>query len=293
MTTTIALTAGILISIGIWVVIAGLRRTEPTIRPHNATPPFSGILRLLGMTPGGPLYAHRRLIAITATTGLAIGILTGWYILTIILPTVMIGLPSLFRRTTSSTEVETLTDLTAWIRSLIGALAGGAVGLEQAIRATLGAAPSAIQPAVARLVARLEAQQPIKPALLRWAEEMNDYSADLIAATLILESDNRAGAITKALRELADSLNVQAKARRAIENERSSGRATVRWVTMITIVILLGTSFTGLLARYNSPAGQILALVLFLAYVSCLMWMRAISIGKPIPRFLPATSTGD
>lgn len=290
MTTTIALVAGLLIGIGLWTAVIGLRRVEPRIRPDDTPPAFHRLPRLLGVTRGGALYRHRRLVVTSASAGFVAGLVFGWYVLVVILPSVAVGLPALFRRTTSSIEVEVLTDLTAWIRSLIGALAGGAVGLEQAIRATLGAAPLRIRPAIARLVARLEAQQPIKPALLRWADEMNDYSADLIAATLILESENRAGAITKALRQLADSLNAQAKARRAIENERSSGRATVRWVTVITVVVLFGTSFTGLMAGYDSPVGQLVALVLFGAYVGCLVWMRSISIGRPIPRFLPASS---
>lgn len=293
MTTTLALAAGLLVGIGLWVALAGLVKREPVIRPDDAPPPLHGALRFLGMAPGGALHAHRRVILATAATGLLGGILTGWYVLTIILPTLVVGIPALFTRTSSASEVEVLTDLTAWVRSLIGALAGGAVGLEQAIRATLGAAPARIRPNIARLVARLEAQQPIKPALHRWADEMDDYSADLIAATLILESDNRAGAITEALRELADSLTAQAKARRAIENERASGRATVRWVTIITITVLVGVSFTGLLAGYASPAGQVLALALFAAYVGCLLWMRSIALGKPIPRFLPSHAKGD
>jgi hypothetical protein len=116
---------------------------------------------------------------------------------------------------------------------------------------------------------------------------MDDYSADMIASAMILEADNRTGAVAPALRQLAESLSAQAKARREIETERSTGRATVRWVTIVTLVVLGLTAMSGYLSGYNSPLGQVVAVVLFCAYVACLLWMRKISLGQPIPRFLP------
>lgn len=287
MTTLIAVLAGLGVGLGVWFVVVGAQRHEPMPKPVRTTPPFYGLLRLFGLTKGGPLHPQRRVLGIGAVAGLVVGIVTGWWSLVLIVPVLIVGLPSLFRTTTQSNEVETLTDLTAWVRSLIGVLSGGAVGLEQAIAATLHSAAPSVRPSLARLVARLEARQPIKPALYRWAEEMDDYSADMIASAMILESDNRTGAVAPALRQLAESLSAQAKARREIETERSTGRATVRWVTIVTLVVLAATAMSGYLSGYDSPLGQVVAVVLFCAYVVCLLWMRNISLGQPIPRFLP------
>ncbi|MBL0887329.1 type II secretion system F family protein [Myceligenerans indicum] len=288
MTTFLAVAAGLGVGIGIWLVIVGLLKREATPRPPSSSrKPFEGLLRLIGLDEGGPLHSKRRTVLVSAAAGLVVGILTGWWSLTVIVPVMVVGLPALFRTTTQSSEVEKLIDLTAWVRSLIGVLSGGAVGLEQGIAATLPSAAPSVRPSLARLVARLEARQPIKPALYRWADEMDDYSSDMIASALILESDNRTGAVAPALKQLAESLSAQARARREIETERATGRATVRWVTVVTLVVLGGTAMTGYLDGYDSPVGQIVAITLFAAYCGCLLWMRRISMGQPIPRFLP------
>ncbi len=287
-----AVLAGLGVGLGIWFVLVGVQKREEVPRPKRSGPPFAGLIRLVGLDKDGPLYPQRRLLLIGAGGGLVVALVTGWWSLVIIVPVLLVGLPSLFRTTTSSADVEKMTDLTAWVRSLIGVLSGGAVGLEQGIAATLASASPSIRPALARLVARLEARQPIKPALHRWADEMDDYSADLIASALILESDNRTGAVAPALRQLAESLSAHARARREIETERASGRATVRWVTIVTLLVLAGTSTTGYLDGYDTPIGQVIAVVLFALYCGCLMWMRQISLGRPIPRFLPASEQG-
>lgn len=288
MTTFLAVAAGLATGIGAWLVVVGTLRHEPTPRPPSfRRKPFEGLLRLVGLDEGGPLHSQRRTVLISAGAGLVVGIVTGWWSLTVIAPVMVVGLPALFRTTTQSSEVEKLIDLTAWVRSLIGVLSGGAVGLEQAIAATLSSAAPSVRPSLARLVARLEARQPIKPALYRWADEMDDYSSDMIASALILESDNRTGAVAPALKQLAESLSAQARARREIETERATGRATVRWVSVVTLVVLAGTAVTGYLDGYDSPAGQLVAVTLFGAYCACLLWMRRISMGQPIPRFLP------
>lgn len=288
MTTFLAIIAGLAIGIGVWFVVVGTLKHEETPRPPSSPrKPFDGLLRLVGLDEAGPLYSKRRTVLISAGAGLVAGIFTGWWSLTVIAPVMVVGLPALFRTTTQSNEVEKLIDLTAWVRSLIGVLSGGAVGLEQGIAATLSSAAPSVRPSLARLVARLEARQPIKPALYRWADEMDDYSSDMIASALILESDNRTGAVAPALKQLAESLSAQARARREIETERATGRATVRWVSVVTLVVLGGTAMTGYLDGYDSPHGQIVAVTLFAAYCACLLWMRRISMGQPIPRFLP------
>jgi Flp pilus assembly protein TadB len=175
MTTFIAITAGLAVGIGAWLVVVGVLKREATPRPASSTgKPFEGLLRLIGLDEGGPLYAKRRTVLVSAGVGLLVGILTGWWSLTVIVPVMMVGLPALFRTTTTSSEVEKLIDLTAWVRSLIGVLSGGAVGLEQGIAATLSSAAPSVRPSLARQVAPLEARQPLKPARYRWGHQMDD-----------------------------------------------------------------------------------------------------------------------
>ena len=62
----------------------------------------------------------------------------------------------------------------------------GRVGtLERALIATLRSTPEAIKPEVSRLVARLRARWSTEDALLKFADELDDATGDLVAAYLI------------------------------------------------------------------------------------------------------------
>ena len=290
----LAITAAtIAVAVGIWLVVVGLHKVDrtPEAKPTRTAPFGHELARFLGLADGGPLARHRWVFLGSIVVGIVAAITTGWYILILILPAAVVGLPSLVRKDSSSREAERLSDLEAWIRSLAGILVGGAAGLEQALRASLASAPRTVRPALSRLVARLDAQQPIKPALRLWADEMNDATADLIAAALILESDRREGAISRALEELADTVGQRASSMLEIESERESPRSNARWITLITLGFLGLMAFTNpvYMEAYEGPFGQLLALVFIAAYVGCLLWMRKIAMGRPQPRFLTAT----
>jgi tight adherence protein B len=287
----LAAIAGLLVGAAIWLLIAGLRPAPVTARPTKRSPLAAGA-RVL--TLGGLLGAvgNRRTLVASTFAGMGIGALTGWYVLALVLPAVVVGVPPLVRATPGSLAITRLDDLDAWIRSLSGILVGGASGLEQALRASLPSAPATIRPSLARLVARLDAQQPIKPVLRLWADDMDDHTADLVAAALILESDRRGGGATRALEELAESVSDQTRVRSQIETDRSSSRATARWVTIITLGVIAAMVLTGkMIEPYKTPTGQLGVVVLTGLYAGCLLWMRKIATGKPIPRFLPATRT--
>ena len=117
---------------------------------------------------------------------------------------------------------------------------------------------------------------------------MDDYVSDLVAACLILESERREGAVTKALDELAETVAELTASRRQIEADRSGPRSTARWVTIFSIGTIGLLALTSSYASwYATGLGQIVAIVLIAAYAGCLLWMRKIATGTPIPRFLP------
>ena len=65
------------------------------------------------------------------------------------------------------------------------------VGLEQAITASLRSAPEAIRPQVATLSARLSARWQTDAALRAFADDLDDATGDLVAASLILSAKRR------------------------------------------------------------------------------------------------------
>lgn len=277
--------SGMLLAAGIAIAILGL--PEPSTDAVPARKRLEPIARLLGLTQGGRLARSRRALIISAVLGLAIGLLTGWYILVVLAPALVVGLPALLKPPAKSADMSRLTDLENWVRGLAGLMTGGGIGLEQALRASLHSAPASIKPALARAVARLDAQIPTNEVLHAWADEMDDYSADLVAAALILEAERRGAGVTKALEELSRAIAAQAATRRRIEADRSAPRTTARVVSLITIGVLVVLALTtDKLDAYRTPVGQLIALVLVAAFGGCLLWMRKIAMGAPIPRFL-------
>ena len=173
-----------------------------------------------------------------------------------------------------------------WTRSLAGVLTAGA-GLEQALIVTLRSAPAPIEPEVSTLVSRLHARWPTEEALRAFADDLDDATGDLIAAKLVLATRRRGPGLASVLESLAESVAADVRARRTVEADRDKPRATVRWITVITVVALtllaLNTSY---IEPYRSPLGQLLLAVLLGIDVACLIWMRAMTRARPAPRFI-------
>ncbi|WP_419708047.1 type II secretion system F family protein [Promicromonospora sp. NFX87] len=275
------------------LLVTGIRQQPADAAPAPGRAAAQALVaRLLaatGLSGSDPAIRRRRQFVVgAAIVGLVLALMTGWYILVLVLPAAVLGLPVLIQRAPAANDLQRLTDLDAWVRSLAGILVGGGSGLEQALRASLGSAPSTIRPHLGRLIARLDAQQPIKPALELWAHDMNDHTADIVAMALILESERREGGVGEALAELADSVSNQVKARRQIEADRTGYRVSARIVTAITLVVIGLMIFSGTgIEPYKTPVGQFIALVLLTAITGCLLWIQKLSAGKPIPRLMP------
>ena len=127
---------------------------------------------------------------------------------------------------------------------LAGVLTVG-IGLEQAIAATRRSAPAAIAPEVDRLAARLNARWGTEAALRAFADDLDDATGDLIAASLVLAARRRGGGLTRLLTSLADTATAELRIRRTIEGDRARPRAAARWVTVLTTGFLLLLALVG------------------------------------------------
>jgi Flp pilus assembly protein TadB len=201
----------------------------------------------------------------------------------------VIGLPLLLVPPPSATQIVRLEAMEEWTRSLAGVLTVG-VGLEQALVATLRSTPGPISAEVRRLVARLRARWDTEAALRAFADELDDSTGDLIAANLILGARRRGAGLASVLEGLAESVAADVRARRQVEADRAKPRSTARWVTIISVSVLVILAISGTyVAPYRSPFGQVLLVILLTAYVATLVWMRRMANGRPLPRFLEPT----
>ena len=280
MTALLAALSGALVTAGVLGVIASLR-PRPVAPPTNPRR-TAALRRRVRKIP-----TRTRVLALVGFgAGALVAVLSGWLVAVVAIPLAVVGLPSLLRSPGETAQIERLEAMAEWTRNLAGVLTVG-VGLEQALVATLRSTPEAIKPEVSRLVARLRARWSTEDALLKFADELDDATGDLVAAYLILGARRRGAGLASVLQGLAESVADDVTARRKVEADRAKPRATARNVTLITLGVLGFLAFNGqFMAPYGTPLGQALLAVLLGAYAGTLVWLRRMSVGEPLPRFL-------
>jgi tight adherence protein B len=280
------------VSVSVWsalfgtLVVAGLIGAVLALRPQPVREPVgrrgSGVARRWA----GASRRTRLVLAAAAGGGLLLALLTGWVAAVVILPAAALGLPYLLAATPTATTIRRLEAMEEWTRNLAGVLSSG-VGLEQAITATLRSTPDPIMAEVTTLVARLRARWDTEQALRAFADDLDDVTGDLIVANLILAARRRNRSLANALQGVAESVTEDVTSRRKVEAGRAKPRGSARLVTMFSTGVLVWLAFTGdYVAPYGTPLGQVLLVVLLAAYTGGLLWMRKMTEGKALPRFL-------
>lgn len=279
--------AGAAVIAGIIGIITGLRPSPV----KQSVPRQAGAVPLVHRLPTLSRQTWV-LVALATAAGVLVAILTGWIVAVVVLPGAVIALPTILAAPPSRAQIGKLDALQEWTRSLAGVLTV-TLSLEAALVVTLRSAPQAIRPEVGRLVARIRSGWYTKDALRAFADDLDDPTGDLVATNLLLGASRRGPGLASVLEALAESVAADVRARRAIEADQAKPRATARLVTLITVGALVVLAATGhYVAPYGTPLGQIILAALLSAYVATLVWMRRMSAGKPLPRFLGTDTKG-
>lgn len=270
-----AVAAGLVVA-GVIGIVVGSRPVEaPAARPRR---PRIARVSMSSRT--------RNLLLVGVGAGIVVALASGWLLAIVVVPLAVAGLPVLLSSSEANSQIARLEGLEEWTRALSGVLTSG-IGLEQALIATSRSTPEPIRPEVSRLVSRLRARWTTEDALRGFADDLDDATGDLVAANLILGARRRGPGLASVLDSLAESVAADVRARRQIEADRAKPRATARWVTIITIGVLVVLAFTGdYVAPYTTPIGQMILAVFLAGYVGVLVWMRRMSAGAPLPRFI-------
>lgn len=274
--TPVIMLLGALVGVGVLLVVIGTSEREET----PSRPTSKGLAeRIQGS-------ARRALLGVGA--GLLILVLTGWPVLGIAVGLLVFFAPMLFGGLASEKRaMARLEGLAAWTESLRDTIAG-AVGLEQAIPATAYAASPAIRPALVRLTDRLRVRTPLPTALQGFADDIDDPSADLIVATLILNARLRGPGLREVLTSLARSARADLDMRRRIAASRSSTRRSVQIVMGVTVVFVLGLAIfnRSYVEPYSTPIGQVVLVLVIGLFGAGFVWMRRLSEYEMPERFL-------
>jgi hypothetical protein len=179
--------------------------------------------------------------------------------------------------------------LEAWCRRMADTLVGGgAVGLAQAIRITAPHVDEAIDQPVSTLARRL-ADEGTRPttALREFADALDDRDGDAVAAAVMLALHQQSVGVARVLRQLADGLARDVRARRDIEAARAESRQSIKMLLVIQAgVLVLLALVPSFAAPYSSPTGQLVMAALLASTLALLVWMRRLALGRPAPRFL-------
>lgn len=272
---------GILTTLGLIAVYAGVRKVPVKAKTPRAR------TRSLALTSQDKLYALAGLLA-----GIALALFTGLMVAVLILPVAAVGIPKLLRQP-QTVDIERTEALEEWVRSLAGML-GSDIPLTSALIASLPTCPKPIRAEVEVMVARLQARRGLDQSLYALAHDLGDQTGDFICSALIGAAHTSGAGLTKSLTAIATEVADEVRMRRDIATENAKTYASVRLLTIISLLGLSALTFTGFGAIYReSGFGQLVLLILVVLFGVCLIWIRRRATATPPARFLvPPTLAG-
>ena len=279
LTAVTGLLLGLALGGSILLLVAALRGWTPAVRQRARADHRARALWGTGA---------RRRVFVALGVALLVATLTRWPVAAGASAAVIYLWPTMFGGgRTAAGQLERVEALATWTESLRDSIAGS-VGLEDAVRHSLTAAPPVLQPALQRLEGRLRVQIPISQALASFAEEFEDSSADLVVAALILNAKLRGPGLVATLTALATAAREEVDMRRRIEEGRKSLRRTALIIVGATAIFAGGMALFSrdYVAPYSTPLGQLMLGVVLAVFAAGLVWIRSAADLRPPERFL-------
>jgi len=269
-----AIVAGVAVSIGALLIVTALLPAQPGAEPVVK---MRVDVRRLGSRA---LVAVMIAVVVLAATRWVLPALVcgamGWWVTGLIAD----------RDRCGHGELERVEALATWTEQLRDVLMAGDQPIG-AIQATVSTCPEPVRPQVRALASRL-GRQPEQLVLRRFADELDDPTADLIAAGLLVAL-TKGGRAERVLSSLAQQARHQAERRKLLEAEREPARREVWWVTgMMTAQLVGGLVFarSSYLEPYRTLGGQVVLCVLLGAFLALIVYVQRLSRFTRPARFL-------
>src|SRR5918998_618061 len=196
---------------------------QPAHRPVDARTRFENLVLRLSLGVG---------------CAVVVGAITRWPMAALLMGLAGFMAPSLLGgEAQRKAKLDRVEAVASWAEMLRDTMAGSG-GLEQSIIATAGVAPAPIRPEVVRLAARLERER-LAPSLRVFADDLDDPTADLVVAALILAADKSPKRLGDLLGRLARSARDDVNMRLRVEAGRSRTRTSVKVITVFTTLFAL------------------------------------------------------
>lgn len=216
-------------------------------------------------------------------------LVSGNFVGAVLLGGAVVGVPWLIGPARTAREhIGRLEGLSEWTQRLAGLLRLG-MGLEQAMMTSRQGGPEELGPQLVNLSDRLRLGWRPEAALRRFADELDDVTADKVVAALILSANDRGPGLAQALEDLAGTVREEVAKKRAIEADRAKPRTTVRWMVIVTVGVVAAGFFVPSYTRpYSTLLGQLVLAFLMTGFVGVLALMRHLGSFRRIPRFMVA-----
>jgi Flp pilus assembly protein TadB len=250
---------------------------------------FLAVVALYGLPPRRPGSGPSRLDrlrrdlisprgGIAIVVGILVLVATRWVVAGVGVGLLAYSWRSLSGAGSERVAIARLEGLATWTESLRDTIAG-AVGLEQAIPSSTRIAAPAIREPLLNLVDRLHTRMPMPDALRLFASDLDDPSADLIIAALIINSRLRGPGLRDLLGALSRSVREELDMRRKVTAERRSTRRSVQIVVLVSVGMAIGLAFIdrAFLAPYSSPFGQLVLAGIACLYGLGIAWLRRLA----------------
>ncbi|SEB60838.1 type II secretion system F family protein [Streptomyces melanosporofaciens] len=234
-------------------------------------------------------------MAAAGAAGVLVGGVTGWVIGALLAAMATWSVPRILEATRADQQqTARIEGIAGWTEMLRDTLAAAA-GLEQTIMATAHTTPRAIRPHVLGLSARLAGGERLTAGLRRLQADLDDPTADLVIAALMLASEHQARQLTPLLGELAATARTQVQMRQRVDASRTRMRTTVRVVVATTLVFAGGLTLLNpeFLSPYDSATGQLILLLIGAIFTVGFAWLRRMARIEEPERFLTPEPQGD
>ena len=215
---------------------------------------------------------------VAVIVGILVLLVTRWVVAGVGMALLAYSWHSLSGAASERRSMARLEGLATWTESLRDTIAG-AVGLEQAIPSSVRVADGSIREPLMRLVDRLHTRMPMHVALRRFAEDLDDSSADMIIAALIINSRLRGPGLRDLLSALADSVREEMDMRRKVNATRRATRRSVQIVIGVSVLmaLILAVLDRSFLAPYDSVFGQFVLALIVALYGVGIGWLRRLA----------------
>ncbi|WP_239340894.1 type II secretion system F family protein [Frankia sp. CiP3] len=269
----LAVVCGSGVGLGLWLAGAG------------TAPVWAGLRAVVARRIAG-LSGQARALRIggIVAAGLAVGMVTGWPAAAVLAAFAAAVLPGLLAAGRMDKALTARVEAIAGWAEMIRDTLAGAAGLEQAILATAPIAPLPIRAEVLRLAAALQAGRRLPDALAGFADALDDPTADLVVAALVLAATRQARQLTDLLGRLAAAARDQAALRMRTAASRARTRTSTRVIIATTVVMTGGLVLfsPAFVQPYNTVGGQLVLLAVGALFACAFAWLAHMA-RLPIP----------